>query len=102
MFPAYKVLLSYDVRREVQDRYFRYMLGEFVPTMQDAGLVMAFAWHVAYGEYPARHVEFHCLDRETLRDILNGDTWKRAEARLKSFTRSYHRKIVVYEDRFQF
>jgi hypothetical protein len=47
-------------------------------------------------------VEFYCEDRDTLRDILNGDKWRSAEARLKSFTMQYSRKIVYFEDRFQF
>lgn len=102
MNPDYKLLMSYDIRPELQQQYYRYMLGEFVPSMQEAGLMMASAWQVVYGEYPSRHIEFHCEDRETLKDILSGDQWRKAEARLKSFTMHYSRKIVRFEDRFQF
>ncbi len=102
MNPAYKLLMSYDIRPELQQQYYRYMLGEFVPSMQEAGLQMASAWHVAFGNYPSRFVEFHCDNRETLKSIITGDNWRSAEAKLKSYTMQYNRKIVNYEERFQF
>lgn len=100
--PAYRVILSYEVHPEKFERYYNYVLGEFVPHLQQMGLQMIFAWQVVYGEYPGRQVEFVCGDRHTLRDALENEVFKRAEERLKSYTVVYRRKVVHFENRFQF
>lgn len=98
--PAYRLLLMFDVHPNRYESYYRFMLGEFVPTMQELGLYMLSAWQV-HGEYPERQVEFVCETRETLRDTLGSDTFQKAEKRLKTYTTSYTRKVVAFEDRFQ-
>lgn len=100
--PAYRVLMRYDIHPDKQERYYRYMLSDFVPAMQQAGLFMVAAWQVTYGNYPSHQIEFVCEDRETLRTIITGDEWKDAEQKLISYTRRYTRKIVRFEERFQF
>lgn len=101
IIPEYRLLMWYDIHPEKYERYFRYMLQDFVPTMQKMGLLMIFAWQINYGSYPSRQIEFICEDRQTLRMILASDVWKKAEARLKSYTTQYGRKIIRFQDRFQ-
>lgn len=100
--PNYRLILSYDVHPDKFERYYNYVLGEFVPHLQQMGLQMIFAWQVVYGDYPARQVDFVCYDRETLLAALHSDTFKRAEERLKSYTLIYNRKVVRFQNRFQF
>lgn len=54
MKPEYKLLITYDILPGKQDSYYRYVLGEFVPTLRNMGVHMTSAWHTAYGKYPAR------------------------------------------------
>ena len=42
------------------------------------------------------------LNRAVARSILKHPRWLRLESRLQTYTRRYKRKLVYYEDRFQF
>jgi hypothetical protein len=98
-----KLLLTYDIRPEVQDSYFQYMLGEMVPALQTLGLQMSGAWHTAYGDYPIRLVEFVAEDRAALQAVLDSPEWDRLETRLQHYILNYSKKVVALrEDQFQF
>lgn len=99
----YKLLLTYDIQPPVQEAYFQFMLGEFVPTAQTLGLHMNGAWHTAYGNYPMRLVEFIAEDDETIRRAFQDPAWHSLEDRLLEFVENYHRKMLpLREDVFQF
>lgn len=98
-----KFLLTYDIRPEIQDQYFQFVLGEMVPTLQSMGLVMGGAWHTAYGPYPMRLVEFVAEDRATLDRVLASPAWADMESRLQHYVKNYGRKTVpLRENVFQF
>ncbi len=98
-----KLILTYDIIGETQDRYYQYVLSEMVPAAQSLGLYMSGAWHTAYGEYPVRLVEFVADDQAALNEVLEGPAWGRLEARLQEFVVNYRRKIVrLRDDQFQF
>lgn len=102
IIPTCKVLLSYDIRPELVDKYYHYVLKEFVPELEAMGLYMFRVWHVAYGPYPVRQVEFIAEDLEDVQDIFLSERWKTLEARLKTFTLHYERKLVRFRAGFQF
>ena len=98
-----KLILTYDIIAETQDRYYQYMLGEMVPAAQALGLHMSGAWHTAYGDYPIRLVEFIAEDYDTLTTVLTGSAWERLENHLQEYVANYKRKIVrLRDDQFQF
>lgn len=100
--PTCKVLLSYDIRPEAMDSYYQYVLKEFVPELETMGLYMFRVWHVAYGAYPVRQLEFVAEDIEDVHDILLSDRWNALENQLKSYTLRYGRKLVRFRAGFQF
>lgn len=97
-----KLLLTYDPIPERREAYFRYVLGEFVPALENLGLKMAEVWHTAYGSYPLRLTGFVAADRETLDAVLESETFERLEARLQEYVVNYQRRIVPVGRRFQF
>lgn len=103
-FPArYKLILTYDIQPDVQETYFQFMLGEFVPMAQALGLHMNGAWHTAYGDYPIRLVEFIAEDLATIHTALKNSQWLALEDRLQEFVTNYHKKALrLREDVFQF
>src|SRR3989337_2429568 len=63
MEDSVKLLLTYDPLPKHREEYFRYVLGEFVPALENLGLTLCEAWHTAYGEYPLRLTGFIAEDR---------------------------------------
>ncbi len=102
IIPRYKLLMRYDINQDMQEAYYQFVVGEFVPTLQSLGLYMLQVYHTAYGHYPVRQTEFVAEDLETIRAALNSDTWERLQTKLNSYTNNYSHKIVRFRDSFQF
>lgn len=102
LIPRYRLLLQYDIRLDMVEPYYEYVIKDFVPTLQGMGLYMVAVWHTAYGDYPTRQVEFVTDSLETLREILQNDQWQALETRLKSYIHHYQRRVVHYRNGFQF
>jgi hypothetical protein len=102
IIPRYKVIISYDVLPSSHENYFRFVMSEFVPTMQEMGLYMTEAWHTAYGDYPLRMATFVAEDHETIETMLGSKEWQDLESRFLSFVRNYSIKVVPYRQGFQF
>jgi hypothetical protein len=102
IIPRYKLLVSYDIQSDQYEAYYRYMMGEFVPTAQQMGLYIYMIWHVAYGDYPVRQIEFVGDDLTTMQQAVNSDRWGELENRLKTYATNYKRKLIPFRDGFQF
>jgi hypothetical protein len=99
---AVKLLLIFDPVPELQEAYFRYVLGEFVPTLEHLGLRMCEAWHTAYGAYPLRLTGFCAPDRTTMNNVLCSEDFKQLEEKLLKFVENYERRVVPMSAAFQF
>jgi hypothetical protein len=97
--PEYVIVLKYDILPGLQERYFRYIMGEFVPAMQDMGFYMHRAWHVVWGDYPERHIEFITENRD-IHAFLEDDRWLDMEEHLQEFITNYTRKVLKYTGTF--
>lgn len=97
-----KLLLTYDPLPERREAYLQYVRGEFVPTLEQLGLVMSDAWHTAYGAYPLRLAGFLASDRELMESIIASDTFLDLETRLQEYVTNYERKIVPMRTTFQY
>jgi hypothetical protein len=97
-----KLLLSFDPVPELQEDYFHYVLGEFVPTLEHLGLRMCEAWHTAYGAYPLRLTGFSAPDRTTMDNILSSEDFKMLEKKLLDYVDNYERRVVPMRRKFQF
>ena len=99
--PEYVLLFKYDIKPELHERYFKYVVGEFVPAMQERELYLHRAWHVVYGDYPDRHIEFITEKLSCIEDLYASSEWKEMEERLKSFTTNYSRRVVRFRGGFR-
>jgi hypothetical protein len=97
-----KLLLVYDIKPHREAEYYRYVLGEFLPTLQNMGLIMVEGWHTAYGDYPMRLIAFRAEDEMTMQKVLNSEEWRAAKERLLKLVRDYEQQVVVARNPFQF
>jgi hypothetical protein len=102
IIPQYKLLMCYDIRRNMNNSYYRYVVREFVPALSEMDIYVVEAWHTAYGDYPRRQVEYVVDDIHVLTDAFDDPHYLDLEGRLKRLTSSYSRKIVPYKRGFQF
>lgn len=99
--PTHRLMLMYDIDPLHHSAYYRYVLGEFVPLLQQLNLHMVYAWQVVSEDRPERQIEFVCEGEDVIREALKSQRFRRAERRLKSYTTKYERKVVRYANRCQ-
>ena len=96
-----KLLLSYDMRESAGQEYYRFVLGNYIPTMQNLGLEMSEAWHTAYGNGPERLIGFVSRDEQVMDELLNSDTWYDLNEQLDEFVVNFTYKVIPYKQGFQ-
>ena len=99
---GFKLLITYDVKSDRMQDYYRFMLGRFVPSLADLGLEMSDAWHTAYGDHPNRLIGFIARDEATLRSVLDAEVWTSLNQELDDYVNDFHYKVVPYRQGFQF
>ncbi len=100
--PAYKLLLTYDIRPDQVKTYYHFVLKEFVPELETMGIYLFRVWHIAWGEYPVRQLEFVVESRENLDRLASSHRFEDLETRLQELTSSYERKTLRFRKGFQF
>ena len=96
-----KLLVSYDVRPENQQEYHKFVMGRYLPTLQNLGFQMSEAWHTAYGDYPNRLIGFVAKDKKIMDQVLQSDTWHELNDQLLEHVSEFSYKVVRYELGFQ-
>jgi len=97
-----KLLLAYNIKPNREAEYYRYVLGEMLPSLQDIGLMMVEGWHTAYGDYPVRLIVFRAQDDSDIHKILNSAAWKKGKEKLLKYVRDYEERLVPARNIFQF
>jgi hypothetical protein len=96
-----KLMITYDVNEEMIEEYRQFVMGEFLPAVQQMGLAVTEVWHTAYGDYPDRLTELVSRDADTMWRILSSDEWTELETRLQQYVSDFGRKVVPYQPGFQ-
>ena len=97
-----KLLLVYNIKPHRETEYYRYVMGEFLPTLQNMGLYMTEGWHTAYGDYPIRLIVFQADSRVQMEKILKSPEWEAVREKLLKFVRDYEQRVVSARNVFQF
>ena len=96
------MLLTYNIPPERQETYMRFVLNEFIPTLQSIGLANVGVWHTAWGDYPLRLLVFVSENASTMTRAVESDVFTQMEEKLKSHVSDYTRRIVPFDPGFQF
>ncbi len=97
----YKLILTYDIRPNSGQEYYQFVLGKYVPAVQQMGLEMMEAWTASYGDVPNRTLAFVSRDHETMMDLLSDEEWIDLNDELLEFVTDFDYKVVNYRQGFQ-
>lgn len=97
-----KLLLAYDIKPSREAEYYRYVMGEFLPTLQNLGMYMTEGWHTAYGDYPVRLIAFQTNSEAAMTTILKSSDWKKSKEKLLKLVRNYEERVIPAKKTFQF
>jgi hypothetical protein len=97
-----KLLLAYNIKPSREAEYYRYVMGEFLPLLQNLGMYMTEGWHTAYGDYPVRLIAFQSNSETEMQTILKSADWQKAKEKLLKLVRDYEERVVPAKKTFQF
>ncbi|MBN1965203.1 MAG: hypothetical protein JW910_11195 [Anaerolineae bacterium] len=97
----YKLMMSWDIKENVDQQYFEFVVREWVPGITRLGLQPREAWFAVYGEGPQITTSVVSEDLDVMRDILSGEDWAELHERLLDYVENYDQKIVRAAPGFQ-
>ena len=98
----YKLLVAYNIKSNRESDYYRFVLGEFLPQLQNIGLLMIEGWHTAYGDYPIRLLIFQTNDDTDMLEALKSPEWIKGKETLLKLVTDYEERLVPAKNTFQF
>jgi hypothetical protein len=101
IIPSHKLIIAYDIRPSAHDNYFRFVMNELVPALQEKGLYMTEGWHTAYGDYPLRMLIFVAEELELIQSFLDSSEWADLHNRFQNYVRNFSVSVVPYRKGFQ-
>lgn len=96
-----KLLLAYDVKSENLQEYYQFVMGSYIPAMQEMGMQMSEAWHTAYGDAPSRLIGFVCETEDIMTELLRSEKWGDLNHQLEQFVTDFSYKVIPYRGGFQ-
>lgn len=97
-----KLLMTWDIKPGGESEYVEFIMREFGPAMQQAGLQPTDAWYTVYGEGPQVLAGGVTDTLQQMHAILASKAWQELEDKLLGFVDHYKRRIVEATGGFQF
>ncbi len=97
-----KVILSWNIIPGKEQDYYRFVLSEFLPAVNQMGLEVTDAWATLYGGPPQIVVGALVASLEKARGIMASEAWVNLTDQLQEYVTGYSAKIVNPRGAFQF
>ena len=97
-----KLILTWDISPKTEQKYFEFLIREFLPEMQKLGFQLTDAWVTVYGEHPQILVGAVMPTVEEIKGILETEEWFSLSRKLNDFVYNYKQKITEANGGFQF
>ena len=97
-----KILMTWDISQEHEQKYFEFIISEFIPGAQRLGFHPLDAWATLYGDYPQIQVGMIAADAEDAQRMLNSVEWTALREKLFTYVDNFAYKIVPARSGFQF
>jgi len=99
---GFKVIMTWDIIPEKERDYFEFIVREFMPGIQHAGLNLTDAWATVYGNHPQILVAAIAPSMERINEVLESEAWKKLYDHLLEFVHNFSLKVVDAKSTFQF
>ncbi|HOJ01448.1 MAG TPA: hypothetical protein PLL88_07500 [Anaerolineaceae bacterium] len=97
-----KIILTWDVTPQYEQKYFEFLVREFLPGMQKLRFQLTDAWVTVYGNRPQILVGAVMTSVEEIRTVLDSAEWFTLTGKLKEYVINFKQKITVANGGFQF
>ena len=99
---AVKILMTWDISQENEQKYFEFIISEFIPGVQRLGFHPLDAWATLYGDYPQIQVGMIAVDADDAQRMLDSVEWEALREKLFDYIDNFSYKIAPARSGFQF
>ncbi|MEL6524384.1 MAG: hypothetical protein AAFQ07_01625 [Chloroflexota bacterium] len=99
-----QLIMTWDIRENMEQEYFEFVVSEWVPATSRLGLQPIAAWYTQYRvdeSIPLIRAEAVADSKEKLADILSSPDWETIQEDLAEFVENYSHKIVETTGEFK-
>ena len=96
-----KLLMSWDIKPNLEQEYFEFVVREFVPGITKLGIEPTDAWYTLYGECSQILTAGITETAERLFSILDSDEWNELQDKLLEYVDNLEQKVVPATNGFQ-
>ena len=96
-----KLLMSWDLKDELEQSYLEFAMREFVPGLMNLGIQPTEAWYTVYGSGPQVLTGGVTEDLATMEDILASEEWHELVGKLTALVTNFEYKVIEANGRFQ-
>lgn len=99
-----KLLMSWNIKDNLSQAYFEFVLREFVPQLTQLGIETTGAWYTTYrhdDNVPHMLVEGMMESAKAMHDVLKSDEWQSLHDKLLTYVDNYEQKVVPLSGGFQ-
>ncbi len=98
---AIKLILTWDILPGQEQKYFEFVVRDFIPGMQHLGMEPSDAWFTMYGDQPQIMAAAQMSDITSLEDALESSDWEQLTERLLEYVENFKYKVVEARSGFQ-
>ena len=92
-FPV-KLILRWDVPSGSEADYSEFIVNEFIPRLQRAGVSDVQFWYTSYGDREKIQVELVADQLEKMNNILHSEEWSSLHERLSDLVTNFSQKMI--------
>lgn len=96
-----KLLMTWDMKDELEHSYLEFMMREFVPGLMRLGIQPTEAWYTVYGSGPQVLSGGVVEDLETMEGILESSEWQDLVGKLEGLVTNFEYKVIEASGGFQ-
>jgi hypothetical protein len=96
-----KLLMTWDMKDELEHSYLEFMMREFVPGLMRLGIQPTEAWYTVYGSGPQVLSGGVVEDLEAMEAILASNEWQELVSKLDGLVTNFEYKVVEASGGFQ-
>jgi hypothetical protein len=98
------LIMTWDLKEGMEQKYFEFVVSEWVPATSQMGLQTVAAWYTQYRvdeTVPLMRAEAVAEDVASIKAILDSREWKSIHNQLLGFVLNYQQKIVETTGEFK-
>ncbi|MFZ3070219.1 MAG: hypothetical protein WA110_03745 [Anaerolineaceae bacterium] len=97
-----KLILTWNIKPGKEQEYYGFMVGDYLPRVNELGLELTDAWVTVFGDEPQILVGAIVPDYARARDLLESEGWVSLNDQLLEYVENYVCKVTHQKGAFQF